>query len=63
MTEEFTPIEGETVSEDGLAHFDITAGPDVELDTNAKLEDVEAAEESAEALEEEDIDGEEEEVE
>ena len=58
MTEEFIPVEGETVSEDGLTHFDITAGPDVEIEANAKLEDVEAAEESAEALEEEATDGE-----
>jgi len=49
MTE--LPVDAATESEDAVAHFDITPGPDLELE-NARLEEIEAAEKSAEALSE-----------
>ena len=46
-------IEGPTVSEDNVVSFDITAGTDYPLQ-NPPLEDTVAAEESREALEDQD---------
>lgn len=55
MTEEFLPVEGKTLSEDLVSHFDITPGVDYPLE-NPKLEDIEASEEAVKALEEEEED-------
>jgi hypothetical protein len=51
MSEDSLPVTGPTVSEDNVVHFDITSGPDYPLQ-NPPLEEVEAAQESSEALEE-----------
>jgi hypothetical protein len=51
MSDETLPVDGPTVSEDNVAHFDITSGPDYPLE-NPPLEKVEDAQESAQTLEE-----------